>query len=169
VHRLAAQLAREGYRVDEIGVDREGRQNLEELEDKVAGDTALISVMHGNNESGVLFDVRRVCEIAARHGVPVHLDAVQSAGKVPLDVGELPAHLLSLSAHKMHGPKGIGVLYVRRRTRLTTKRTAHAVTQRTGSQNGPARSLNTTGHVSDVTARRWTRRIRALGYASAAT
>ena len=119
VGRLAAQLAREGCRVDEVRVDCEGRLDLAELEEKVTEDTALISVIHANNETGVIIDAERVCEIAARHGVRVHLDAVQSAGKVAVNVRELPAPLLSLSAHKIHGPKGAGALYVRGRTRLT--------------------------------------------------
>lgn len=140
VRRLATQLAREGYRVDEIGVDRQGRLDLAELQDKVTDDTALISVIHVNNETGVILDARQVCQIAERHGVCVHLDAVQCAGKIPVDVRDLPVHLLSLSAHKLHGPKGAGALYVRKRTRLMPLtfggRQEHDL--RPGTENVPA-------------------------------
>ena len=140
VHRLATQFVREGYRVDRIGVDHQGRLDYDELEDRVTDDTALISIMHANNETGVLFDVPRICELAARHGVRVHVDAVQSVGKVLVDVQELPVHLLSLSAHKMHGPKGTGALFVRRRTRLVPVTIGGRQERdlRPGTENAPA-------------------------------
>jgi cysteine desulfurase len=140
VHRLAAQLAREGYRVDEIAVDRDGRLDLAALEAAITDETALISVIHANNETGVISPAEQACEIAERKGVRVHLDAVQSAGKVPLDVKALPANLLSLSAHKLHGPKGAGALYARKRTRLTPLMSGGRQERdlRPGTENVPA-------------------------------
>jgi cysteine desulfurase len=140
VTRLASQLLQEGYEVDRVGVDRDGGLDLDELDQLTRDDTALISIMHANNETGVLFNIQQVCNCAAGHGIRVHIDAVQSVGKLPVDVEQVPVDLLSISAHKMHGPKGVGALYVRRRTRLVPLTTGGYQERglRPGTENVPA-------------------------------
>ncbi|MBN2467955.1 MAG: cysteine desulfurase NifS [Deltaproteobacteria bacterium] len=119
VRNLCAHLSDRGYAVTELSVDEQGHLNIAELEDSLRDDTALVSIMYANNETGVLFPIEKIAPIVKTRGIILHCDAVQAAGKVALDLSALPVDLLSLSGHKLHAPKGIGVLYARKGTPLS--------------------------------------------------
>lgn len=118
VLRPAEQLVKEGYRVTLLPVDTLGRLDLDALDAALDGDTALVSVMWANNETGVIFPIEEVARRTQARGVPLHVDATQAFGKLPVDVSRVPAQVLTLAAHKFHGPKGVGIVYVGRGVRL---------------------------------------------------
>ncbi|MGZ4885986.1 MAG: cysteine desulfurase NifS [Halobacteriota archaeon] len=107
-----------GHEVTYLSVDREGRINPTEVEDAIQENTRLISIMHANNEIGSIQPIAEVGALAASHGIYMHTDAVQSVGKIPVDVKKLNVQMLSISSHKIYGPKGVGCLYVQKGTKL---------------------------------------------------
>lgn len=110
---LCQQLAREGCEVTWLPVDSGGGLDLGAYLEALRPDTAVVSMVWANNETGVIFPIEAMARAADERGIVFHADAVQAAGKVPLDLGRVPVHLLSVSAHKFHGPKGVGALFVR--------------------------------------------------------
>jgi len=112
-------MEKTGYEITRLSVDREGMIDLEELRRAIRPDTVLISIMFANNETGTIFPVQEIGEIAREKGVLFHTDAVQAVGKIPIDLKKLPVDILSLSGHKLNTPKGIGAQFIRKGTRLS--------------------------------------------------
>ena len=140
VLHTCAQLEREGFRVTYLPVDGEGRVSVRDAEAAIEPGTVLISVMCANNELGTLEPIGEIGDLARSRGILFHTDAVQAAGALPLCLRELPVDLLSLSAHKFYGPKGIGALYVRQGTRIDglLKGGQQERSLRPGTENVPA-------------------------------
>jgi len=118
VLNVAKDLERRNCRISYIPVDGRGRIDLERLEEMVDEETALVSVMWANNEIGNVYPVEKIAEIVHKYGALFHTDAVQAVGKVPINLADSPIDMLSLSGHKLHAPKGVGVLYVKRGIRF---------------------------------------------------
>ena len=136
---LLAHLETTGVRVTRLPVNQDGTLDLAALEQAITPDTALVSLMWANNETGVLFPIVDAAQIAKTKGVLFHTDAVQVAGKIPLDLAQVPVDLLSLAGHKFHAPKGVGVLFVRKGLKLQPMLFGHQErNRRGGTENVPA-------------------------------
>lgn len=130
------QLEREGYEVTYLDPEPSGLLDLEKLAATLRDDTILVSVMHVNNEIGVVQDIAAIGEITRAHGILFHVDAAQSAGKTPIDLQAMKVDLMSFSAHKVYGPKGIGALYVRRKPRVRLEAQMHGGGHERGMRSG---------------------------------
>ncbi len=130
------QLEREGYEVTYLDPDSHGLIAPQVVADAIRDDTILVSLMHVNNEIGVINDIEAIGEITRSHGVLLHVDAAQSPGKVPIDLNIMKVDLMSLCAHKVYGPKGIGALYVRRKPRVRIEAQMHGGGHERGMRSG---------------------------------
>ena len=140
VRNTALALAADGFRVRILPVDTDGVVHLDAADDALGPETAVVSVMHAGNETGVLQPIDAIAAMAAKRGILFHVGAVQSAGKLPLHLSESGAHLVTISGHKLHGPKGSGILYIRQGTEIAPLVTGGGQERggRSGTENVPA-------------------------------
>ena len=130
------QLEREGFEVTYLDPEPNGLIDLKKLEDSLRDDTCIVSIMHVNNETGVIQDIAAIGKLLRSRSIYFHVDAAQSAGKVPIDMQQLEVDLMSFSAHKIYGPKGIGALYVRRKPRIRLEAQMHGGGHERGMRSG---------------------------------
>lgn len=130
------QLEREGYEVTYLDVQEDGLIDMNAFKDALRDDTIVVSIMHVNNETGVVQDIEAIGELCRERKIIFHVDAAQSAGKLPIDVEKTKVDLMSISGHKMYGPKGIGVLYVRRKPRVRLEAQIHGGGHERGMRSG---------------------------------
>ncbi|RJP19166.1 MAG: cysteine desulfurase NifS [Candidatus Abyssobacteria bacterium SURF_5] len=132
-------LEKRGFEVTYLKVDKYGKVDLDQLRDSIRDDTTLISIMHGNNEIGTIQDIDQIGKIAAEKGIYYHTDAVQTCGKIPVDVSTSNVTLLSMSGHKIYGPKGVGALFIKKGTRILPQQHGghHESNRRAGTENVP--------------------------------
>ncbi len=129
-------LSTQGFEVTYLNPDRQGLLAIEQLEQALRPDTILVSIMHVNNETGVIHDIAKIGECLKGRGIIFHVDAAQSAGKLPIDLQQLSVDLMSFSAHKIYGPKGVGALYVRRQPRVRLVPMIHGGGHEWGMRSG---------------------------------
>jgi len=118
VLNVCKYFGKNGYEVTELGVNNDGMLDLDELRDSIRDNTAIVSIMHANNETGVIFPIEEIGKIVKEKGVIFHCDAVQAIGKIPVNLKNSSIDLLSMSGHKLHAPKGVGVLFIRKGVRI---------------------------------------------------
>jgi len=129
-------LADKGFEITHVTPDQEGLIIPEKIDEALRDDTILVSLMHVNNEVGTITDINKIGQITRDRGVPFHVDAAQSSARLPLDVSEMPVDFLSLSGHKMYGPKGVGALYISKRSGITIKPQTHGGGQESSVRPG---------------------------------